>query len=98
MQYSAESFASIITGWFAFILRPEVHSRLPVDVLPLRASLHSHTSETVLQNLVEPLSRRIMRAATAARALQHGGVQSYLLYLVFGIAGLAIVVTLGGGR
>ena len=98
MQYSAESFASIITGWFAFILRPEVHARPPVDILPASASQVSHTPETVLQYLVEPLSRRVMRVATAARALQHGGVQSYLLYLVIGIAGLGIVVTLGGGR
>jgi hydrogenase-4 component B len=98
MQYSAQSFASIITGWFAFILRPEVHARLPVDALPSSASLASHTPETVLQYLVEPLSRRVMSVATAARSLQHGGVQSYLLYLVIGIAGLGIVVTLGGGR
>ena len=98
MQYSAESFASIITGWFAFILRPEVHARPPVDVLPVSASQVSHTPETVLQHLVEPLSRRVIRVATAARLLQHGGVQSYLLYLLIGIAGLGIVVTLGGGR
>ena len=98
MQYSAQSFASIITGWFAFILRPEVHARLPVDVLPLPATLSSHTPETVLQYLVQPLSRRIMSVATAARSLQHGGVQSYLFYLVIGIGGLGIVVALGGGR
>ena len=98
MQYSAESLASIITGWFAFILRPEVHARPPVDFLPSSASLVSHTPETVLQHLVEPLSRRVMRVAMAARSLQHGGVQSYLLYLVIGIAGLGVVVTLGGGR
>jgi hydrogenase-4 component B len=98
MQYSAQSFAGIITGWFGFILRPEVHARLPVDVLPSPATLTSHTPETVLEYLVQPLSRRVMAIATAARALQHGGVQSYLLYLVIGIAGLGIVVALGGGR
>ena len=98
MQYSAQSFASIITGWFGFILRPEVHAQLPVDVLPLSATLESHTPDTVLKYLIEPLSRRVMNVATAARSLQHGGVQSYLLYLVVGIGGLGIVVALGGGR
>jgi hydrogenase-4 component B len=98
MQYSAQSFASIITGWFGFILRPEVHARLPVDVLPFPATLASHTPETVLQYVVDPLSRKVMSVATAARALQHGGVQSYLLYLVIGIGGLGLVVAFGGGR
>jgi hydrogenase-4 component B len=98
MQYSAQSFAGIITGWFGFILRPEVHARLPADVLASPATLTSHTPETVLDYVVQPLSRRVMAIATAARALQHGGVQSYLLYLVIGIAGLGIVVALGGGR
>lgn len=97
MQYSAESFAGIITGWFAFILRPERHARLPIEPLPKSASLVTHTPETVLRYLVEPLSRAMVRVATAARVLQHGGVQSYLLYLVIGIAGLGIVVLMGGG-
>ncbi len=98
MQYSAASFASIITGWFGFILRPEVHARPPLEALPLSASLVTHTPETVLRYFVEPLSKRMMLVATAARSLQHGGVQSYLLYLLIGIAGLGIVVMLGGGR
>lgn len=98
MQYTAASFASIITGWFSFILRPESHARLPLEALPLSASLIAHTPETVLRYIVEPLSKRILRVATAARSLQHGGVQLYLLYLLIGIAGLGIVVILGGGR
>jgi hydrogenase-4 component B len=97
MQYTAGSFAGIITGWFAFILRPERHARLPVDLLPRSATLETHTPETVLRYVVEPVSNAMMRVATAARVLQHGGVQSYLLYLVIGIAGLGIVVLMGSG-
>ena len=97
MQYSAGSFAGIITGWFGFVLRPERHARLPVEPFPKSASLVTHTPETVLQYLVEPVSKAMVRIATAARALQHGGVQSYLLYLVIGIAGLGILVLMGGG-
>jgi len=96
MQYSAGSFAGIITGWFAFILRPERHARLPVEPMPSSASLVTHTPETVLRYLVEPFSHAMVRIATAARKLQHGGVQSYLLYLLIGIAGLAIVVLMAG--
>jgi hydrogenase-4 component B len=97
MQYSAASFAGIITGWFSFILRPERHAHLPTQPFPESASLVTHTPETVLRYLVEPLGRALVRIATAARALQHGGVQSYLLYLLIGIAGLGIVVLMGAG-
>jgi hypothetical protein len=33
--------------------------------------------------------------AAAARTLQHGGVQSYVLYLLIGICGLGLLVVLG---
>jgi hydrogenase-4 component B len=95
MQYTAGSFAGIITGWFASILRPERHEQLPVEPLPVSASLVEHTPETVLRYLVEPVSAVVLRVATAARALQHGGVQSYLLYLLLGIAALACVAVFG---
>jgi hydrogenase-4 component B len=97
MQYTAESFAGIITGWFAFILRPERHAELPLEALPASASRTTHTPETVLRYLVEPLSNAMVRIATSARNLQHGGVQLYLLYLLIGIAGLGFVVLMGGG-
>jgi len=71
-------------------------ARLPVEPMPSSASLVTHTPETVLRYLVEPFSHAMVRIATAARKLQHGGVQSYLLYLLIGIAGLAIVVLMAG--
>jgi hydrogenase-4 component B len=95
MQYTAGSFAGILTGWFAFILRPERRAQLPVEPFPATASLVEHTPETVLRYLVEPVSAVALRVAAAARALQRGGVQSYLLYLLLGIAALACVVVFG---
>lgn len=95
MQYTVGSFAGIITGWFAFILRPERHGLLPVGPLPVSASRGDHTPETVLRYLVEPIGAAVLRVATAARALQHGGVQSYLLYLLLGIAALTCIVVFG---
>jgi hydrogenase-4 component B len=44
-----------------------------------------------------PAGRVVMRVSTAARGLQHGRVQSYLLYLLIGLAALAVLVVLGGG-
>jgi hydrogenase-4 component B len=98
MQYTAASFASIITEWFAFVLRPERHVHRPELALPVSASFTEHTPETVLEHIVEPVGAVVMRASTAARSLQHGRVQSYLLYLLIGLAALALLVLLGGGQ
>lgn len=96
MQYSAGSFASTITGWFGFVLRPRRHVDLPPEPMPVMARRSEHTPETVLEYVVTPVSAAVLRLASAARRLQHGGVHSYLLYLVLGIGGLATIVLLGG--
>lgn len=95
MQYTAGSFAGIITGWFAWILRPARHGNRCAEVLPARASFAQHVPETILEHVVTPLARVIMRVSTAVRKLQQGRVQSYLLYLVLGLAALAVLVLTG---
>ena len=98
MQYTAGSFAGIITGWFAWILRPERHAYFPQGLFPNRASYAEHTPETVLEKVVEPAGGAVMAVARAAGRLQHGRLQFYILYLVLGLAALALLVWMGGGR
>jgi hydrogenase-4 component B len=96
MQYTAGSFAATITEWFAWILRPERHEERPEVLLPANASFTEHTPETVLEKIVEPAGGLVMRASLAARSLQHGRVQFYLLYLLIGLAALGLFVLFGG--
>ena len=95
MQYTAGSFARIITEWFAWILRPERHEHRPEVFFPLNASWVEHTPETVLEQVVEPAGGVAMRISSAARSLQHGRVQSYLFYLLVGLVALAVLVLVG---
>ena len=98
MQYTAGSFAGLITEWFAWILRPERHQEFPEKAFPALARHAEHTPETVLEKIVEPAALLVMRVSAAARRLQHGRVQAYLLYLLIGVAALSLIVLLGGGR
>jgi hydrogenase-4 component B len=98
MQYTAGSFVGIITEWFAWILRPVRHEHRPMETLPARASFTEHTPETVLEYVVEPAGKIIMRLTQTVRRLQHGRVQSYILYLLVGLAALAVVVLVGGNK
>jgi hydrogenase-4 component B len=97
MQYTAESFAGIITGWFSWILNPEVHATPPEGVLPARASRSSHTPETVLDRLVRPGALAILKISDLARSFQHGKTQAYILYLCAALLVLALAVSAGGG-
>jgi hydrogenase-4 component B len=95
MQYTAGSFAGIITEWFAWFLRPVRHEHRPEGTLPVNARFAEHTPETVLEYAVEPAGGVVMRLSMATRRLQHGRVQAYLLYLVIGVGALAVVVLVG---
>lgn len=98
MQYTAGSFAAIITGWFGWILRPARHAEEPVGPFPAAASHSEHARETVLELLIRPAARVVMAVATVARGLQHGRLQAYILYLVVGLAALAVLVFAQAGR
>jgi hydrogenase-4 component B len=96
MQYTAGSFAGIITGWFDWILRPNKHGHLPKGHFPAHAYLEEHTPETVLEKVIEPAGSVVMRLSTAVRRLQHGRMQAYILYMVVGLIALAILAALKG--
>jgi len=96
MQYTAGSFAGILTEWFAWILIPMRHGHLPEKLFPKIAAWEEHTPETVLERVVQPASGSVMRLAMAARRVQHGTVQAYLLYLLIGLAALTALVLAGG--
>jgi len=98
MQYTAGSFAGIITDWFGWILRPQRRSHPPAGTFPARADFEEHTPETVLDFVVEPAGGAVLQLAKAARRLQHGRVQAYLLYLVAGLVALGALALMGGGR
>ena len=79
MQYTAGSFAAIITAWFAWILRPERHERPLAGSVPGHASFEEHTPETVLEHVVEPAGRRVMhrgRAGAPAPARTLAGLRA----------------------
>jgi len=97
MQYTAGSFAEIITGWFSWILRPQRHSHPPREIFPAHADFEEHTPETVLEYVVEPVGSGVMWVSTVVRRLQHGRLQAYILYVLVGLAALAVLVAVLGG-
>ena len=98
MQYTAGSFAGIITGWFAWILRPQRHSHPPKENFPTHSNFEEHTPETVLEHVIEPTGSVVMRVSLAVRRLQHGRLQAYIFYMLIGLAALALLALLGRAK
>jgi hydrogenase-4 component B len=98
MQYTGGSFAGIATGWFAWLLRPERKWRRPRGPLPAVSSRIERIPETVLERVLIPAATAILRVSAAARRLQHGRLQAYILYVVAGLLAVGGLVLLGGPR
>ncbi|MCU0780714.1 MAG: hypothetical protein MUF04_06380 [Akkermansiaceae bacterium] len=89
MQYTAGSFAAILTGWFAAILRPVRHGHPVASEFPQTARHSQHTPETVLERIVVPAGATVLLVSRLIRRLQHGRVQAYVLYILIGLVLLA---------
>jgi hydrogenase-4 component B len=99
MQYSAASFAEMLTGLFRWGLRPERHGGEVSGLFPAPAAFETHTPDTVLDRLLYPLFRSLARGCTRLRArVQHGITGFYLLYVALTLCLLlAMVARLRGG-
>lgn len=91
IQYTAGSFSAIAAGWFSWIFRPEQIQRRPRGPFPERASRIERVPETVLERIIEPAGGVVMRISHAARRMQHGRLQFYIVYLAGGLIALAIL-------
>ena len=80
MQYSASSFAQMLTGLFAFALRPDSHRPGIVGIFPRRTRFHSHVPEAVLELVYIPALKRLSERFAGVRKLQNGILQQYVLY------------------
>jgi len=96
MQYSGGSFAGIAAGWFAWILLPVTRRLRPRGPMPEQALQQQRIPETVLERVLAPAGDVIIQISTAVRRLQHGHLQSYIFYLVAGLAALSGFVCFGG--
>ncbi|HEU5015217.1 MAG TPA: proton-conducting transporter membrane subunit [Roseiflexaceae bacterium] len=96
MQYSSASFAGIISGWFRWILQPELKIKRPRGIFPTDAVRLERVPETVLERIIGPIRLAVQHVSTSVRRLQHGRLQFYILYLVAGLIALGVLIIFGG--
>ena len=93
MQYTATSFAEMLTGIFHWGLWTEIKGEAPFGFFPALARLADHTPDVVLDRLLYPTCRGLSLAAFRTRAfLQHGVLGVYLLYVALTLCLLLFLV------
>jgi len=81
MQYSASSFAGMLTSLFAFVLKPQSHRSGKISGLfPRESGFFSHVPEAVLELVYIPALKRLYARFSGIRKLQSGILQQYVLY------------------
>lgn len=82
MAYTASSFAGILVGLYAWLLRPRAQSAVCAEPFAPQRSFHSSVPEQVLEGAVLPLWGGLRRLLVPVRAFQHGRIQQYLAYVL----------------
>ena len=92
MQYTASSFAQMITLLFARVLQP--HGRRPrvIGLFPPPSHLHSHVDDAVLDRVLLPTGHRIEGWFNWFHRFQRGLTQHYVFYILLTL--LALLCTL----
>ncbi|MDD2272401.1 MAG: proton-conducting transporter membrane subunit [Desulfuromonadaceae bacterium] len=81
IQYSASSFAGMLTSLFAFVLKPQSHPpEIAAGIFPDRSRFSSHVPEAVLELVYIPALKRLYARFSGVRKLQNGILQQYVLY------------------
>jgi hydrogenase-4 component B len=95
MQYTGASFSAMVTAWFDPLLRTFRQLRRPHGIHPDRAVLIERLREPVMDSVLRPLVSGVMVLSASVRRLQHGRLQSYVLYLLGGLLALSLLVFMG---
>ena len=82
MAYTASSFAQILTRLFRWVLQPRLEDAVSRDLFPPPRSFHTVVPEQVMDGVLTPLWARFRRTLTPLRAVQHGRIQQYLMYVL----------------
>ncbi|NVN91365.1 MAG: hydrogenase [Desulfuromonadales bacterium] len=82
MQYSASSFAQMLTDLFAFVLKPRSHPPAVSGIFPKHTRFHSHVPEAMLELVYIPALKRLHQRFSGVRKLQGGLLNQYVLYIL----------------
>jgi hypothetical protein len=88
MAYTASSFAEILVGLHAWLLRPRAESAVCREPFAPARGFHVRVPEQVLDGVLAPLWAGFRRRLLPLRSLQQGRIQQYLVYVLLTLCAL----------
>ncbi|MFI5379798.1 MAG: proton-conducting transporter membrane subunit [Tepidisphaerales bacterium] len=82
IQYTASSFAQMLIGLFAWILRPHADTPRIQGLFARACRFGTHVPDMVLDGWLIPVWQRTKSALASMRVLQQGSIQQYMLYIL----------------
>jgi hydrogenase-4 component B len=90
MQYTASSFAQLLTALFRRVLSPRIHEPEIHSVFAEPSCYETHQDEPVLDRKILPAARFIKQLFSRARPIQQGLTHLYLTYVALTVVILLI--------
>jgi hydrogenase-4 component B len=90
IQYTASSFAQMLTGLFGFVLRPRIHVPGIRALFAKPSKFASHINEPILDRSLLPVLRRLKIWFDKAHFFQQGLTHQYLVYVAIIVVALLI--------
>lgn len=88
MQYTASSFAEMLTKLNRMFLRPESHNPKIKGVFPKPSAFSSHVPEVVFEHIYLPALKNLLALVSPLRKLQSGQLHLYVLYILVTLVAL----------
>jgi len=90
MQYTSSSFAEMLVGLFAWVLRPKVQRPPRSGLFEPSGSFSSHVPDVVLDGALLPALAGAERLTAKVHVLHQGRIQAYVLYVFLALLGLLL--------
>jgi len=82
MQYTASSFAQIISGMFSWVQQPRIHTPGTLSLFAEKSKFHSHVVDLVFDSMLKPAFRLGVKMMSSFRVLQAGHIHAYIFYIM----------------
>jgi hydrogenase-4 component B len=90
MQYSSSSFAQILVGFSAWVLRPRTRKPKDLPLFPGESKFQSEVHDPVLDEVLLPAFRVGAWILSWFRIIQQRSIQTYLLYIFIALIALLL--------
>jgi len=90
MQYTSSSFARPLTEFFSPFLQTHKKFKPPSGLFPNDASLETHTADSSMTRIYEPLFRLVGWCLSKLSWIQHGFTNLYVFYIAATIVALLV--------